>query len=129
MSPHDGTADLCSHFQLDLSCLVDGELDEVAAARAMVHLEDCSGCCAFFDDVRENARLHRDVADPQRLFARIAMLTGSEGGWDAADAAQGIELVHRLATVFYKLGKAYVLAATDPGFRERVFEAAVPLEA
>jgi tetratricopeptide (TPR) repeat protein len=128
MSPHDGTADLCSHFQLDLSCLVDGELDEVAAARAMVHLEDCPGCSAFFDEVRESACLHRDIADPERLFARIAMLTGSEPGWDAADGAQSIELVHRLATVFYKLGKAYVLAATDPDFRERVFEAAVPLE-
>ena len=27
----DGLEDLCEHFQLDLSCLVDGELDERAA--------------------------------------------------------------------------------------------------
>jgi tetratricopeptide (TPR) repeat protein len=61
--------------------------------------------------------------EPDRLFARIAMLTGAEMN----QAAEGIDLVHRLATIFYQLGKAYVLAAIDPGYRERVFESAVPL--
>jgi hypothetical protein len=63
------------------------------------------------------------MADPDRLFARIAMLTGRE----VSEAAEGFDLVHRLATIFYQLGKAYVLAAIDPGYRERVFETAVPL--
>lgn len=121
-------ANLCNHFQLDLSCLVDGELEEHAAARAMLHLEDCSGCRDFFEDTREQVRLHRDMADPDRLFARIAMLTGASGP-SLREEAQGIELVHKLATVFYKLGKAYVLAVTDPGYRERVFEKAVPVNA
>jgi tetratricopeptide (TPR) repeat protein len=124
MSHSEGTADICNHFQMDLSCLVDGELEEQAAARAMLHLEDCAGCREFFEDTRAQLRMHRDMADPDRLFARIAMLTGAEVGAQAA----GIELVHRLATVFYKLGKAYVLAATDPGYRERVFEQAVPVQ-
>lgn len=117
-------ANLCNHFQLDLSCLVDGELGDQAAARAMLHLEDCPGCMGFFRDTREQVRLHRDMADPDRLFARIAMLTGSNGV-DLHEEAQGIALVHKLATVFYRLGKAYVLAAIDPGYRERVFEKAV----
>ena len=40
----DDLQDVCVQFQLDLSCLVDGELDEVAAAHAIAHLEDCSVC-------------------------------------------------------------------------------------
>lgn len=118
-------ADVCELFQLDLSCLVDGELDEPAAARALVHLETCGMCREFFDDTRRCLRMHRDVADPQRLLARITSLTGA----DIAGHADGIELVHKLATIFYQLGKAYVLAGTDPDFlRTRVFEDAVAVE-
>lgn len=119
----DGGSSVCSNFQVDLSALVDGEIEEGAAGRAMVHMEACDCCRGFFEDVRTQVRLHRDVATPDRLFARIAMLTGSE----VAAQAEGIDLVHRLATIFYQLGKAYVLASIDPGFRERVFESAVPL--
>jgi tetratricopeptide (TPR) repeat protein len=117
-------ADLCSHFQLDLSCLVDGELDESAAGRAMLHLESCEDCRRFFEDTRQCMRMHLDIADPDRLMARMATLTGA----DLMEQARGIELVHRLATIFYQLGKAYVLAALDPDYRTRVFEAAVPIE-
>ncbi len=115
---------LCSNFQMDLSCLVDAELDEGAAGRALVHLEACECCRNFFEDTRTQVKLHRDVADPDRLFARIAMLTGAQ----MRDEAENIDLVHRLATVFYQLGKAYVIAAIDPGYREKLFEAAVPVE-
>lgn len=119
-----GLADICSAFQLDLSCLVDGELDEPAAARAMVHLEECESCRGFFEDTRRHARLHRDMADPDRLLAHLATLTGT----DLAAEAEGIDLIHRLATIFYQLGKAYTLAAIDPGFCQRIFEDAVPVD-
>lgn len=120
----DDQSAVCSNFQVDLSCLVDNEIDEVAAGRALVHLESCDCCRTFFEDTRTQVKLHRDIADPDRLFARFAMLTGSQVG----EAAKNIDLVHRLATIFYQLGKAYVVAAIDPGFRERIFEATVPLE-
>ncbi|MCY2961261.1 MAG: tetratricopeptide repeat protein [Planctomycetota bacterium] len=116
-------SDVCTTFQVDLSALVDGEIDESAAGRAMMHMEACTCCRGFFEDVRGQVRLHKDMATPDRLFARIAILTGAE----ATAAAEGIDLVHRLATVFYQLGKAYVLAAIDPGYRERVFDTAVPV--
>lgn len=120
-----GAADVCELFQLDLSCLVDGELDEPAAARAMLHLEQCESCREFFDDTRQCVRLHRDVADPARLLARVSSLTGAE----LAGRASAIELVHKLASIFYQLGKAYVLAGTDPDYlRTRVFESAVDVE-
>ncbi len=112
-------------LQGDLSCLVDGELDEMAAARAMVRLEESPECQVFLDDIRRFARLHRDLSDPQRLEARIAML----GAAEIAKAAENIDLAHRLATIFYQLGKAYILSGVDgAGFRERVFEAAVPVQ-
>ncbi|MBL8863265.1 MAG: hypothetical protein JNK02_14810 [Planctomycetes bacterium] len=119
---HD-ESDVCTNFQLDLSALVDGEIDQGAAGRAMVHMEACTCCRGFFEDVRQQVRFHKDVAAPDRLFARIAMLTGAE----LSATVEGIDLVHRLATVFYQLGKAYVLVAIDPGYRERVFEVAVPV--
>lgn len=120
-------------FQLDLSCLLDGELDETRSARAMLHLEECATCREFFHDLRQQVRIHRDVADPDRLFARIAMVTGGGSlptGLIPAELeadAEALDLVHRLATVFYQLGKAYVLNAIDPDFRTRVFETVVPV--
>ncbi|MEW6073181.1 MAG: tetratricopeptide repeat protein [Planctomycetota bacterium] len=119
----------CVQFQIDLSCLVDGELDEVASARAITHLEGCAACGEFFDDVRMQVRAHRDLSDPEALVARYGQLVGSAGA-----AGEAPELVRKLGTIFYQLGKAYVLTGTDPGFRERVFqhtrvfERAVPLQ-
>ena len=123
---NEHTSAVCESFQVDLSCLLDHELDPQAAGRAALHMEACSSCREFFEDTRTQIRLHKDIADPNRLFARVAMLTGSSSM--GVDAIEGIDLVHRLATIFYQLGKAYVLAAIDPDYRERVFEAAVPVE-
>ncbi len=125
-------------LQMDLSALADGELDEAAAARVMVQLQADEGCRSFFDDVQRFARLHRDMDEPDRVVARLTALTGTgfgdlglgiEGAADAFEQrVDEIDLVHRLATIFYSLGKAYVLAALDPAsFRERVFEAAAPI--
>jgi tetratricopeptide (TPR) repeat protein len=114
-------ADPHAGFQLDLSCMLDGELDEARAGRVMLHIEGCGSCSDFLEDLRTQVRLHRDMTDPDRLFARVAMLTGTHLG----EEAEAIDLIHKLATVFYQLGKSYVLSAIDPDFRTRVFEAAV----
>ena len=121
---HESHGSVCGTFQLDISCLIDAQLDEGAAGRAMIHMEACEGCRSFFEDTRQHVRLHKDIADPDRLFARFAMLTGGE----SLKRIEAIDLVHRLASIFYLLGKAYVLAEIDPGYRERVFEAAVPVD-
>ncbi|MCP3916410.1 MAG: hypothetical protein GY711_12705 [bacterium] len=125
---HDWEAGLTSSqiaLHQDLSCLVDGELDEAAAARVMVQLEESPECREYFDDIQRFAVLHKDVAEPDRILARMAMLTGA----DLSAEAESADLVHRLATIFYQLGKAYVLAAIEPdAFAERVFESAVPVE-
>ena len=116
-------------LQADLSCLVDGELDEAAAARVMVRMEESAECRAFFEDARRYVRLHRDMADPVRLEARLATLAGLPDGSTLTEEAEKAELLHRLATIFYQLGKAYVLAGVDlDDFTERVFQSAVPVE-
>lgn len=117
-------------LQQQLSCLVDGELDEPAAAQAMVLLEESADARAFFDDIRSFARMHRDVHDPLRLEARVAMFGAALfRAEDVTAAAESIDLAHRLATIFYQLGKAYTLAAIEPeAFQQRIFERAVPIE-
>ncbi len=117
----DDLQEVCVQFQVDLSCLVDGELDEVPAAHAIAHLEECSACRSFFEDARAQVRAHRELADSDGLIERYAVLLGSAAGQNV----EATELVHRLATIFYQLGKAYVLTAVDPGFKTRVFEKAV----
>jgi len=118
------TPEICLDFQADLSALVDGELDPGHGVRAIAHLEVCSGCHDFFDDIRQMARAHRDIADPDALLTRFSALTGKE----LFAKAEAFELSSRLATVFYQLGKAYVLAATDEHYRNEVFEPAVRVE-
>ena len=88
--------EVCVNFQVDLSCLVDVELDEGAAGRAVMHMEACDCCRGFFEDTRAQLKLHRDMSDPDRLFARFAILTGEE----MAAQSEGISLVHRLASSF-----------------------------
>lgn len=123
----DPAGEACTGFQMDLSCLLDAELDEGAAGRAMVHMEACACCRGFFEDARQQREMHRDMATPERLFARLSMLTGRKLP-AAHEELESLDLVHRLSSVFYQLGKAYILASIDPGYRERVFQAAVPLE-
>ena len=105
-------------FQIDVSCMVDGELDQAGSARTIAHLEGCSHCREFFEDVRLQVRCHRDLADPDALVERYTNLVGDS----SANEVESTELVQRLATIFYRLGKAYVLTGMDPQFRERVFE-------
>lgn len=111
-------------LQVDISCLVDGELDEVAACRVMEQLEQHPSCKEFFEDCLLQVRLHRDMSDPGQLLERFSALTGKEPEQDAAS----FELVHQLATIFYKIAKAYVLSGMDPEYRIKVFEKAVEVE-
>lgn len=120
----EGLTDVCESFQMDLSCLVDGELDDAASGRAVAHIELCTSCREFFDDVRLQVRMHSDVTSPGELLERFEALTGSLLGREV----EALELRRKLAGIFYQLGKAYVLAATDPDWRTRVFDPAVRVE-
>ena len=112
-------------LQSDLSALADGELDEAAAARVMLQVESDSESRAFLEDVQRFSRLHKDMAEPERVIARLTAITGD----GILKEVEEIDLVHRLATIFYSLGKAYILNALNPeSFWQRVFEESVPIE-
>jgi tetratricopeptide (TPR) repeat protein len=135
MSSHQGIHGMGAHpeFLRDLSCMFDGELEEQAAGRAMLHIEECESCRSFFEDLRGQVRAHRDMENPEELFAHIALLRAQDEvglpNFDKINAGvEGIELINRLATVFYQLGKAYALSAIDPGYHTLVFEAVVAVD-
>ncbi|HKX45531.1 MAG TPA: hypothetical protein VJP77_02420 [Planctomycetota bacterium] len=123
-STPESVAGACGHLQVELSCLADGELHEAEAARAIAQLETCGDCRSFFDGVREQVRLHREADDAVALSRRFEELTGA-----LPPDLEARQLVHRLASIFYQLGKAYALSAIDPGYRQRVFERAVAIDA
>jgi len=135
MSAHQNIYGMGAHseFLKALSCMFDGELEERAAGRAMLHIEECGSCRSFFEDLRDQVRAHRDMENPDELFAHIALLRAQD---EAAfpelkgidEGIESIELINRLATVFYQLGKAYALSAIDPGYHTKVFEAVVAVD-
>ena len=58
----DGDHDLCLEIQVDLSAMIDGELDPAGVRRATVHSDDCRDCRAFLDGVRQQTALHQRLA-------------------------------------------------------------------
>lgn len=123
-APPGAGLDSRGELQLQLSMLVDGELDETAAGRAIAELESCPDSRDFFDSIRAQIRLHRELQDTESLRSQYAELVGCALPRDMETR----QAVHRLAEIFYQLGKAYALSAHDPDYRTRVFEEAVAVD-
>jgi len=115
---------LCAAFQRDLSALFDCELPEDAARRTMAHMEACEDCAEFFQAIRLQALAHKDLAVPGSLAQRLRRLRGE----DLFEGMTDSEIVRRLATALYQLGKAYVLAATDEEYSIQVAEEPVEID-
>ncbi|MBK9385189.1 MAG: hypothetical protein IPN34_10285 [Planctomycetes bacterium] len=115
--------DPCEAIQLDLSCMVDGEADEAAVRRALIHVEICSECHGFLEHVRGHLELHRDLCDPRLLMRRLRTIDGLELFTRSSIRAN----LRRLSEFFYQLGKAYLLLATDQRYLLQVFDEPVPI--
>ncbi len=111
-------------FQADLSAMLDEELNEQAAARTMQRLEQDAECRDFFSSIQLSLQAHRHTKDPEFLVDQYRTLVGR----GMPRALEDRQLVHRLAIIFYQLGKAYVLTGSDPDWRQRVFEQPVEVE-
>ncbi len=61
-SPTERGHDPCLQIQVDLSAMVDGELDPAAVRRVLVHSDVCGSCRSFLTGVRSQIRLHRGLA-------------------------------------------------------------------
>ncbi|MCR9245312.1 MAG: tetratricopeptide repeat protein [bacterium] len=49
-------------IQVDLSAMLDGELDAASVRRVMVHSDACSSCRSFLAGIRNQVRMHRELA-------------------------------------------------------------------
>ncbi len=115
---------LCAGFQRDLSALLDQELPEDAARRTLAHMEVCTDCGEFFQAIRLQALAHRDLAVPGSLAKRLRRLRGQ----DLFEGLTDAEIIRRLASALYQLGKAYVLVATDDSYLLKVAEEPVVID-
>ncbi|MFK5955726.1 MAG: zf-HC2 domain-containing protein [Planctomycetota bacterium] len=115
---------ICAGFQRELSALLDGQVPERHARRTMAHLEACTDCGEFFHAIRLQALAHRDLAVPGSLSRRLRRLPGKDLFRGLTDS----EIVRRLATTLYELGKAYALAGTDGEYLMRIAEEPVEID-
>ncbi len=124
------SVDPCTQIQIDLSAMLDGELDAASVRRVMVHSDACPSCRGFLEGIRMQARSHRDLH------------TAFEGvGWvdvpaaDGATVRVGAEELRRqltanglqLARIFYELGRGFVLMGISPNYSRVVQREPVPI--
>lgn len=112
-------SDPCMQIQVDLSAMLDGELDAASVRRVMVHSDLCTACRAFLDGIRTQARLHREVH---------AATTGcADGPKAAALRRQLTENRTRLGRILYEMGKGFALMGLSPDFSREVGKEPVPV--
>ncbi len=133
MSPSRTTArgsDPCLPIQVDLSAMLDGELDPASIRRVMVHSDVCPSCRAFLDGIRQQVRWHRSVAAVSAEAAEAGE-TAANVGSVAPSAArlreQLTENSRRLAQILYELGRCFVLTGLSAEFSREVAKEPVPL--
>lgn len=113
------SSDPCLQIQVDLSAMLDGELDAASVRRVLVHSDACGGCRAFLDGIRLQVRLHRDGE-------RIEREAGSSPR-AARLRAQLTENRRKLARIFYEIGRGMVLMGLMPEFSREVAKEPVPV--
>lgn len=108
---------ICSQIELDLSAMIDGELDPASVRRVMVHSDVCESCRGFLQGIRAQARAHRDLSEVER----------AESGSASTLREQLMQNRQQLARILYELGRGYVLMGTSPGFSRVVAQEPVPI--
>ncbi len=114
--------DPCLQIQVDLSAMLDGELDPASVRRVMVHSDVCMGCQAFLRGIRSQVQAHRELA------AVDAALAGPEGS-ERADVLRRklTENRRKLSRILYELGRGFVLMGLSPDFSREVAKEPVPV--
>lgn len=115
---------ICAGFQRELSALLDGQVPERHVRRTLAHLEACHDCGEFFHAIRLQALAHRDMAVPGSLSRRLRRLPGKDLFKGLTDS----EIIRRLASTLYELGKAYALAGTDGEYLMRIADEPVEID-
>lgn len=122
-TPVERGNDPCLQIQVDLSAMVDGELDPVGVRRVMTHSDMCASCRSFLDGVRSQVRIHQRVAaamvpeaelqeDNQALASLRKQLTANR---------------RKLSKVLYELGRGFVLMGLGSDFSREVTKEPAPV--
>ncbi len=140
----DESVDPCAQIQMDLSAMLDGELDPASVRRVMVHSDACPSCRAFLDGIRAQARSHRELhevltAAPDELV-RVSLRSGQSAAGGQGTVLDSAVLVlagelrkqltenrEQLARIFYELGRGFVLMGISPNFSRIVAREPVPI--
>lgn len=112
--------DPCMQIQVDLSAMLDGELDAPSVRRVMVHSDVCASCRTFLESIRLQARAHRTLTDD---------------GAQTGAAATGVQKLRqllvenqkKLARILYELGRGFVLMGLSTDFSREVGKEPVPV--
>lgn len=95
----------CQHFEQQLNAFVDGELQKLEVQRVVEHLDKCSTCRLYVDELRVFAQMHRDCHDSEALLRSIDAPTMFQN----LTGTLLVEKISKLSEIFYQIGKAYVL--------------------
>ncbi|MCB1632358.1 MAG: zf-HC2 domain-containing protein [Pseudomonadales bacterium] len=81
--------DPCLQIQVDLSAMLDGELDPASVRRVMVHSDVCAGCRSFLRGIRDQVRMHRSLA---ALGEGLEPVPAGGGSEEPAERAEQLRL-------------------------------------
>lgn len=121
--------DPCLQIQVDLSAMLDGELDAPSVRRVMVHSDVCPSCRGFLEGIRSQVRLHRELSttgltNPEEVGAAAGTMAP---GRAQRLRAQLTENRRKLSKILYELGRCFVLMGLSPDFSREVAKEPVPV--
>src|SRR5262245_2064478 len=125
----DSGSDPCLQIQVDLSAMLDGELDAPSVRRVMVHSDVCPSCREFLDGIRSQVRLHRKIAAVAIVEEPVLAAAGAEA---AAAGTAGLRQQltgnrRKLSKILYELGRCFVLMGLSPDFSKEVAKEPMPV--
>ena len=116
--------DPCLQIQVDLSAMLDGELDAASIRRVMVHSDVCPSCRDFVVGIRNQVRLHRSLRSVETASAEDS---AAERSAAAKLRQQLMENRRQLARILYELGRGFVLMGLSSNFSREVAKEPVPV--
>lgn len=120
--------DPCLQIQVDLSAMLDGELEAASVRRVMVHSDVCDSCRNFLEGIRSQTRAHRELGALTDAASKGAG-NGSPSPATSADKLrrQLMDNRQKLARVLYELGRGFVLMGLSADFSREVAKEPVPV--
>src|SRR5262245_38494265 len=127
-SPADSGSDPCLQIQVDLSAMLDGELDAPSVRRVMVHSDVCPSCRDFLEGIRSQARLHQSLAAVQDGTAQGEGYGADQVDSPAARLRQQLTANRKkLSRILYELGRGFALMGLSTDFSREVGKEPVPV--